>query len=478
MKKILKIVSAAAVIFLHSCVWKGGDENALPPRTRAMMAVELVTGGAEPQDYLYSVRYIVFDNASTSPRLDLNQRLAVGPEARESTVFKTTLEVNCNPDKMVILVVNEPSEATAALEAATSPAALEDLMFLMDNAFNDNHTGPADTGLPMTGVKRGISVTEENHSDNPLPVDMTVERSVARIDLYLRTETESTSAWLVYDPVDYYNSTLAILAYTHSTGYLVAGTAADQTRYQSGAGAVNNFGHMLTTHSPDYAVEWVYENPAVTYLDEDPLHIVSFYTPERTCSSLSESLVLSVLGLRTSSEIKSSYTILDSFADENGTQQVLDTIKRNYIYEVTGIVQEDAVAFSHRIIPWIDAENGVIIDPQYYLRMNHDYFYLLNDGERTILTAETNYDRENDDRGFPKGVRVGNISYYNKAGLPVTGGSLYGWLTAQPGGTDDDLKRNILLSVSGTVSAADKGCYATLTITAGNLSRLIRVVRS
>ena len=158
---------------------------------------------------------------------------------------------------------------------------------------------------------------------------------------------------------------------TYGRGYLVTGTEADRTRFQTGLDIENNFGYMQTPSSGFEHVVWNYRGVNVLELSDSPQLICVFYTPERT------------------------YEVSDD---------------RNKLKEKT-------VQFEQAVLPWTEAGQGTIIDPQYYLRVSRDVLHVGLAGDAVTISVETNYNRG--DRGFPKGVWLGEISYYDKDNHPL-----------------------------------------------------------
>ena len=133
--------------------------------------------------------------------------------------------------------------------------------------------------------------------------------------------------------------------------------------------------------------------------------------------------------------------------------------------------------FEHTVLPWSDAGQGVVIDPQYFLRVDRDRLHLPGSGDEEYVLARTDYDR--DDRGFPRGIRIGRIRYYDNSGAPVAGGDdgPFGWLAVTPGSPEGALEQRIRFAAGAAPEAAEQGCYATVEVRAGNLTRLIRIIR-
>lgn len=446
-------------VLLVSCIAEECPYNGMPQhRTQALMTIEVVKDGAEKEDYVRTARFIVFDNASSGPSLDINELLKLNPEDQDAVTFRTTLKVNCDPDKMLVVIVNEPESMTGFLNDVVSLAELEGMTFRMADAFNSNHTGLRTTGLPMTGVEGRISVTEENNTESKAAtVKIPIERAVARVELWLKTDPQAS--------VEITASTNVTLAKSHNQGYLI------------GPDPIDNFGRMMTVSSPSEAVTWFYPNPSPLILTQTEQFVCAFYTPERTCSAANnqDKLALYIRGLATPEESREGVTVLTSFTSENGSTHPVTEIRRNNIYKVVGHVK--TMQFEHTILPWTDANQGTIIDPQYFLRVSQDILDLPEDGNQATIRAETDYDRT--DRGFPKGIRTGAVRYYDKSGNPVqpSGSNLYGWLEITPEGAAGSLVRNIRLTVRGSFNDAEKGCYATAEILAGNLTKPIRINR-
>ena len=215
----------------------------------------------------------MFDDASVSPTLDINELVALGDEERDATRFKTTLEVKTNPDKMLVVVVNEPQVMTSVLNAVIAPEQLEEMLFRMDDTFSFDHVQPLMSGIPMSGVKRKI-VVEENVTTNE---KITIERAVARVELWLKKADEIAFARLSTSM-----NSRVLLENTYGKGYLVTGTEADKTRFQTGLEIENNFGYIQTPSSGFEHVIWNYRDANVLELSDAPQRICMFYTPERT----------------------------------------------------------------------------------------------------------------------------------------------------------------------------------------------------
>lgn len=468
MKNRLYILALSiGILFLSACSWK----EQVPTGTRSALSVTTVAGGAAEDDYVYKVRYIVFNNASTNPKLDINQWVDVEQQHWGATEFKSTLDVSTNPDKMLIVVVNEPDGITAALDKITSPEGFEDVIFRMAASFNTSHTVPSASGIPMSGVKRGIAVEEGKTAI----VEMTAERAVARVELWLKKDDALTDAEV---------NTMAyvVLSNSHTEGYMITGTKTDGTRFQTGAGAVNNFGHMMTVQSPVTDNTWSYMDGTPMELTDELKFVCGFYVPERTCSAAGDAdkLVMDIFNISTSEGSRTIRNhILKSFSPDGGTEGDITEILRNNVYQVYGTVRSRSVEFEHTVYRWDDAPQGIIIDPQYYLRLSGDHHYLAQLGDEATVLVETNYDRS--DRGFPKGINASGvkINYYDRNGnlMGSGNGDLYGWITTSMTGADGDLARIIMFNPVKQQDTANMGYYAIVDITVANITKRIRITR-
>lgn len=469
--KISGIILAAALL-LSSCVLGTQQPAGADGRTRSLEITIDDSGEEDSREKISTVRLIVFNDVSTPrPVLDANVFQAI-TEAT-GTGFSTTLQTKVNPDKMVVAIVNEPTSLTASLAAVTSPGELEAIAYSFSDFLDivsPAHYVLGSSNMPMTGVIKNVAVNASDTGSNPKKITMHVERVVARVDFYLRTE-EGITVTLTPD------DTMLILGRTYGRGNFVAGTETDGTRNWAAPSSPDNFGPLqtVTNFSDDF---WEPAASITITSDDGIVPVCSFYTSERTCvaSEGKDKLMLEWIGFGNND---GKYTLTQFKREGSGVYEPLTIIKRNNIYRITGIIKENSVEFEHKIVPWTGEELGIIIDPQYYLRISNDELYLPGDGDQATVSAETNYDREDEDRGFPKGIVVGSIKYYDNTGQPVTdtGSGIYGWLTAVPDGAAGDLDRNILLRATGTPGSGNEGCYATVEVKAGNLTKLVKVSR-
>ena len=109
------------------------------------------------------------------------------------------------------------------------------------------------------------------------------------------------------------------------------------------------------------------------------------------------------------------------------------------------------------------------------MRVNYDKRYINDNAQSATITAETNYDRS--DRGYPKGIQLGIIDYYDKNGGVASGGES-DWLNVSMSGANGDLSRNVISTASRSLTGIPAGAYALVEVKAGNLIKKIKIIRS
>lgn len=475
------------LLLLPSCSWEKIEPTPPGPpdvQTRALTVTLNNDGDQDKQEDIHTVRFIVFDKASSGyPLLDVNELLSIEETQKTATGFQATLRVKVGDDKMVVAIINEPSTLKGKLDAVETISALEAQVFDFADVLNANHSALLDGQyMPMTGVKRGITVTESHTAQSPARTSMTVERVLARVDIYLKAAAGVTA---VLFPA----SRISLLD-TYDKGYLAVGTAADGTRYQTGSMAVNNFGRMLTVDASDLLDHDLPEGVLPQYATWSPLgtavftetssiqRACSFYVLERTCTGIpDDKLKIRFENIMSNSILKTKTLALEAVTPSGGgSSQSLEIIKRNNVYEIIGTIKGNDITFDHLIVPWKDVEQGVIIDPQYYLKVSQDNVVLFGDGVWETVMAETNYDRS--DRGFPAGIYLSSVKYYDQSGNLLDSGSyLRDWVEYSLIGTEGDLTLGVKAKVLNAYSFFE-GCYVVFEFTAGNLTKQVKVTYS
>lgn len=465
MKKIINIVSIVITIFLSgSCIVSHHPEDVEEAQARALIKINVLMDKAEEHDYIHTVRFVIFNNATTFPSVDVNQLIQLTPDEQDARKLDVLMEASVNPDKTIIIILNEPTQITPSLEKVISPAAMEKMLFLMDNVFNTNHTEPLVNGIPISGIATKIELKEQNNTEeNAKEVEIKVRRTVARVELWLKTDGTITG--------ELTSATTVKLSKSHDRGYLM------------GVDNALPYGQWMNVDNPAKEVVWNYIEPSSKELTPTSQFICAFYTPERTCFAADDTdkLVLDILQLSTPSGLRDAQVVLKEFyPEEGGILKNINVVERNNVYRIIGQLQPQKMVFEYSVIPWRNVGQGVIIDPQYYLRVNRDHLSITNKNESAIITAETNYDRPDTDRGFPKGITTGMIIYYDKDGRQMTAndGDRHDWLSVMLSGRDGDLTRIVIFTATKDLYIAGKGYYATVEVKAGNLTKLIKITRS
>ena len=461
MRKIGKlIIITAGVLFFNSCAVDHPVDEPTFRTTRGEISIEVLDPANATEDHIYKARFIVFDNASSFPKLDINKVKTLDTEDQDAKKIKATLTVNCNPDKAVFVVLNEPDAISAELNAVTSFPELENIIFRMADAFTTNDTSPAVTGIPMTGTARKIAVDTNNTTENPAKATIEIQRSVARVEIYMMTDGIS-SGWID-------NNTTITLSNSYDKGYLMSFDPA------------NNFGKMTANITPNRTAVYAYTNTVQKDLAVNRQLICTFYTPERTCTKDNDKLILKIEGVNSTDGMREGeITLSELIPQGSAIPQPVDTVKRNNAYRITAIVKEKAIKFENTIAGWEDVGVGVIIDPQYYLHLSRDRINLFGDEGENTITAKTNYNLDTNERGYPKGIVLGEKRYFDTKGNEVTGsgGSNDNWLDVNLTGNADDPTRAIELSATLPLIETDEGCYAEVEIKAGNIIKTVQVIR-
>lgn len=341
--RILKIAFAALpLLLLASCLKdRRKVEPDAVPATTASLVVSLSTASSEYEDdvEINKVRIIMFDNASTAPVMDVNKLYELTDSDRKTDKFKAKIEVAANPDKMAVVIVNEPAALTSRLSGTLQYSYLESLQFTLASVLNANDTEIAVSGMPMTGVYRNIEVTEANTPENPKVVNnMIIERALAKVELWLKLEDGAVGSISSASS----GKTTITLKNTYTHGYLAAGTNANGTRDQNDI--TKDFGKVLDTSDISTFTSSTWTASANRDLSTTALLICSFFTPER--NYIGGAVETDLLGLELANIVKNgspagASCVISEAYDENNALTTLTGIRRNNLYKVIGTVKND-----------------------------------------------------------------------------------------------------------------------------------------
>ena len=338
-KKLLHIICLAFTILLFACSRDATDE--LPALTRAQLSIGLVDDGdAERQEEIKSIRFIVFGNATSGAILDVNKLVILDTPGTATDITAQLLKVIPNNDIMVIVIANEPQSLTAELNGITELPLLQELDYSIASILDGNGEIASTTGMPMTGVIRGISVAPAETKT----VKMVIERAVARVDVFL--EAIDGGAVTGYTA----GSTSVTLHNLSHDSYFVMGNVDNGTRDNSTPS--KNYGRVKENVPENDLFEglweattteiWAYSSAAGA---KNRRLLCSFYTAERIFKSdYSDRLAISMANVPKGPSGVTGITekVIETITkvDDKGspTAQPFTEIRRNNVYQITARV--------------------------------------------------------------------------------------------------------------------------------------------
>lgn len=331
MKK--NIILAFLLLLCCSCSEEKEQPNRNVPATRGLVYVS-IEEGAYTDERLESLRCFVFTDMAGLPRLEYHGWSTRNPPERFSEV-NYLLEVERKADdpneKLIVVIVNEPNDIDLRkkLQKVATPGDLANLELEMSHFLNDDHLSlKAGTVMPMSGAvwaSNSVYTTKAEAEANR--VALSLERVVARVDVYLNTD--------IPEGLQIAAGSTVALDSTYTKSYWI--------RHESGSRALGNIqtvegtaliGKTWTQTAPSLSVP--YHTPAYPWYPSSVL-ACSFYTPERNC--LSDKLRLDI-GVRTVGDdgFKSGSLVLTTARDEQGIAHPVDVVRRNSIYKVTATI--------------------------------------------------------------------------------------------------------------------------------------------
>lgn len=337
--KLLHIICLVFTTLLFACSRDAADE--LPTLTRAQLSIGLVDDGdAERQEEIKSIRFIVFGNATSGAILDVNKLVILDTPGTATDITAQLLKVVPNKDIIVIVIANEPQSLTAELNDITELPLLQELDYSIASILDSNGEIASTTGMPMTGVIRGISVA----SAETKSVKMVIERAVARVDVFL--EAIDGGAVTGYTA----GSTSVTLHNLSNDSYFVMGNVDNGTR--DNANPSKNYGKVKedvpesdllpgawTATTSD---TWAYSSATGA---ENRKLLCSFYTAERIFKSdYSDRLAVSMANVPKGPSGVTGITekVIETITkvDDKGspTAQPFTEIRRNNVYQITARV--------------------------------------------------------------------------------------------------------------------------------------------
>jgi hypothetical protein len=338
-KKLLHIICLTFITLLFACSRDAADE--LPILTRAQLNIGLVNDGdAERQEEIKSIRFIVFDNATSGAILDVNKLVILDTPGTATDITAQLLKVIPNNDIIVIVIANEPQSLTAKLNGITELPLLEELNYSVASVLDSDGEIISSTGMPMTGVIRDISIAP----DETQKVEMVIERAVARVDIFL--EAIDGGAMTGYTAG---STTVTLHNFTRGS-YFVMGNEANGTRdntdpsknYGKVKGNASDSDLSTETWTASTSEMWAYSSATGA---KNRKLLSSFYVAERTFrSDYSDRLAVSMANVLKGPPDVTGVTekVIETITkvDDKGTPvaQPFTEIRRNNVYQITARV--------------------------------------------------------------------------------------------------------------------------------------------
>ena len=336
--KLLHIIYLTFISFLFSC---SNADDELLPLTRAQLSIELKNNlDVDRQEEIKTIRFIVFNKVSGGTKLDVNEHIILSTPGVATDITAQVPKVAPDNDIMVIVIVNEPHGLTSELNGITTLAALQNVDYNIASILNSDGEIVSSTGMPMTGVIRGISVVPEETKT----VEMVVERAVARVDIFL----EATDGGAVTGYTA--GSTSVTLHNLTHNSYLVMGNEDNGTR--DNVDSSKNYGKVMENVSADdlLAKTWTaaatktWSYSLATGAENRKL-LCSFYTAERIFKSdYSDRLAVSMTDvLKGPPDVTGiSGKVIETITkvDDGGmpVAEPFTEIRRNNVYQITARV--------------------------------------------------------------------------------------------------------------------------------------------
>lgn len=363
MKKIF-YKTAVGILFatlaLTGCVRETLSEFSedVPAETRALkVTIGSSLSNNANAEKIQRVRFIAFDDISSSPKLDLNDYHDVSAEHNNKTVtqFSATLQLTENPNKFIIAIVNEPVGTLPdgsktwreLLDDITQPSHLNDIVYTLAQGVNGQSnplTSAANlspSGLPMIGMLGldlpGEDLEEEIDAAGTWSVPIMVHRILSRVDVYLKNNDNDRKASINA-------STKIEILNSSQKGYFVR----DTFKYQSSKDII--LGNWLTTSDSEYSKETnlnYVPSSSITIDNSNGTgngqYVCSFYIPEWQYDA-NKPAADDKLGIRFTDVLNSGggscggVFYLSEAVNESNVTKTLKGIERNNVYKLTGTV--------------------------------------------------------------------------------------------------------------------------------------------
>lgn len=313
--------------FCISCTENEGSREAMMNPDEVQMAINITTRTTNDPEVLNvnetrisRIRVYIFDGTS----LD---KMYYWTLTETSGFYATPVfTVKAATGKSLYAIVNEPTDMNtrAILESVDHPNDLIDVQYQIADYLTTQANVPeymTDYCLPMYGEVKGIDVSKGMTQTR----NMTVDRAVARVDVYMRKEAGNKEEVLI------------------PNGLMVTGGA--ETGYVSPA-KVGNY----ASSTIDIIREAVKSIPEETSTKDKGILAYSFYLPEMECKDRKLNLKLD------------GYDSIDLGGDsDNSGGAVLEKLERNHVYQLLCRFKTkmSTLDINLTVCPWIALEPNV-----------------------------------------------------------------------------------------------------------------------
>lgn len=338
-------------LFLYSCSWEEelitkDDGYINPQATRGYIDLQVTPqeydNGFELTDDIKTIRFIIFKDQYSYPQAEVNEFREI-TESNRVTALKAVFEVSLT-DKIVVAIANEPKDLSSRLNDVKTPIELDNIELEMGYFLNSDHLAllPG-VMMPMSGAiwtsKNSIHPTPEAAEAKNNRVSLSLDRVVARVDIYLTTDITEGLEILPESYIELKN--------TFTKSWFV--------HHQDKNG--NVLGKIQTVPTDELTSrKWFFDDPnegvglpggavgTITTIqgNSKPVFLCSFFTPERKCTT--DKLRLKI-GVKIPGDdgFKSGGIALSEAKDKNDTIHSIDIVRRNTIYEVTFIIRSTSI---------------------------------------------------------------------------------------------------------------------------------------
>lgn len=355
--QLIHIVFLTLTIIFVSCSKSADDDTPVVPATKAALDVSIENSGeVESQEEIKTIRFIVFDNISSDPKLDVNEYIELSTPGLATDIIVNTLEVTANRDIMVVVIANEPQKDTyslkATLDAIANPSELENIVYDIAEILNSNGQEILEsTGMPMVGVIRDISVGPEQTEN----IHMIIERAVARVDVFVEAVIGGPA-------VGYTAGSSSVSVYNISyDSYFVMGNKDNGTR--DNVDPMKNYGKVMRnmpavnlntlTYTAETTERWSYQPGG-----ENRIRFCSFYMGERIFhSDYSDRLAISMTNFNKASLLTGLPKSDIGTISNGGNAQVFEEIRRNNVYQVTAKIGKAGINLQVSVEDWGAAQD-------------------------------------------------------------------------------------------------------------------------